>query len=212
MEIIKVIHSVSGMLVGITGLLQILFKKGGKQHRNIGRVYFIAWIFIILTGGYLGSLLITFFGILGFYMAFTGFRLGHNKCIEMKVIDSAAIWLAMMFSLATAAWGILLLIKGNSIFGIIAVFFGIIFMIISRQDYLKFIKRKSAGRLSGHRLEWMFEHYSRMYISYIAALTAFTVIQEIFVWEILNWVAPTFIGTALIILSNRYYYKRYKIE
>ena len=61
-------------------------------------------------------------------------------------------------------------------------------------------------------MQWYFEHFGRMYISYIAAMTAFAVIQNVFGVVLLDWMLPTVIGTGLIILSNRKYYKQFNIE
>jgi hypothetical protein len=60
-------------------------------------------------------------------------------------------------------------------------------------------------------MHWWFEHYGRMYISYIAAMTAFTVIQHLFPMEIMDWILPTFLGTALIIVTNRVNRKKMNI-
>lgn len=54
----------------------------------------------------------------------------------------------------------------------------------------------------------MYEHYTRMYISYIAAITAFSAIQNIFGIALINWILPTVIGTLLIILTGRFYDKK----
>ncbi|MCC6725527.1 MAG: hypothetical protein IT258_13545, partial [Saprospiraceae bacterium] len=82
MEQIKLLHAIAGITVGLTGLTQILLKKGGKLHRILGLVYFWAWLVIIVTGAIIGSALITLFGILGFYMALTGYRFGHHRSME----------------------------------------------------------------------------------------------------------------------------------
>ena len=59
--------------------------------------------------------------------------------------------------------------------------------------------------------EWYFEHFGRMYISYIAAITAFSAIQNIFGIALVNWISPTVIGTALIVFTNQKYYQKFKI-
>ena len=81
------IHAYSGMIVFVVGILQILLKKGGKLHRKLGQVYFWSWIPLIITGAIIGSLLITFFGLLGFYMVYTGYRFGRQKSMEIKLFD-----------------------------------------------------------------------------------------------------------------------------
>ena len=212
METIKIIHAASGIIVALTGLLQIILKKGGKLHRIIGLIYLCVWIIVVITGAFLGSLLITFFGVLGYYMALTGYRFAHRKNVVINLFDKVVIIAGILFSVFTLAWGFLLITKGNTGFGIVAAFFGSIFLLSTVGDLREFILKQNTKKLSNHKMQWLFEHYGRMYISYIAAMTAFTVIQNPFPIEWLNWILPTFIGTTLIIISNRRNYKKFGIE
>ncbi len=152
----------------------------------------------------MGSPLITLFGILGFYMAFTGFRLASKRKICKKFIDKLVIIVCIILALVTLGWGISLII-GGEYFGVVAAVFGVIFSITTISDYLDFIAGKKVRKHSGQKKQWYFEHITRMYVSYIAALTAFTVIQKIFTSTYLNWLLPTVIGTLLIIISQRFF-------
>lgn len=212
MEAIKIIHAVSGITVAVSGLLQIILKKGGTLHRIIGLIYFWVWIAVVVTGGMLGSLLITLFGVLGYYMALTGYRFGHRKNVQLNLFDKSVIVAGILFSAVTLGWGILLMIKGNTVFGGIASFFGSIFLLSTVGDLRAFILKQNTKKLSNHKMQWLFEHYGRMYISYIAAMTAFTVIQNPLPLMWMNWILPTFIGTALLIISNRRNYRKFGIK
>ena len=123
-----------------------------------------------------------------------------------------------MVSLFTAAaiyllvWAILLLIKGAGTGAYVAFFFGVIFSLNMIQDFREYILKQKHRKLSGHKMQWYFEHFGRMYVSFIAATTAFCALQEIFPIEILNWTLPTVIGTLLIILSNKKYQKKMNIK
>lgn len=211
MEAVKIIHAVAGSIVGITGLLQIVLKKGGSRHRIIGQAYFWAWLVVVMTGGMIGSALIALLGVLGFYMALTGFRFGHHKSMKIKILDKAIITAAMAVALGTLGWGAYLLMNGGNVFGWVALFFGIIFSLTVGQDFREFVLGKPIRKLSGHPTQWYFEHFGRMYISYIAAMTAFTVIQQLFKPDLLNWILPTIIGTILLIITNRKYYAQHHI-
>lgn len=209
MEIVRYIHVGAGALVAVSGLLQILLPKGGLRHRILGQVYFWSWVLVVSTGAWLGSLLIALFGALGLYMAYTGYRLGMRKSMQLAIWDRGVILLGFAAGLVTLGWGLLLLVAGKGgAFGIIACFFGLLFSAAGLRDTRQFILGKRVGKMSGHPLNWWFEHYGRMYISYIAAMTAFTAIQQVFPLEILDWILPTFIGTALLILTNRYNRKK----
>jgi hypothetical protein len=212
-EALTLIHALSGFLVLISGLAQIIMKKGGKAHRTIGQIYFWSWLPLIATGAIIGSLLITFFGLLGFYMVFMGYRFGVKKSAIISAFDKLFISSFTLGALFLLVWGILiLLLKDNKTFGIIALFFGAIFTFVTIQDFLEYVLNKKLRKLRGHKMEWYFEHFGRMYISFMAAVTAFAVIQNIFFIELLNWILPTVIGTTLLIVTNKRYFKKFNIQ
>lgn len=213
MEFIRYLHIISGIVIALSGLAQIILKKGGKLHRSLGVCYFAAWPIIVATGAVLGSLLITLFGVLGFYMALTGYRFGHLKSVNIGLFDKIIIYIGLLCGLSTLGLGLYYLIGSNfeNIFGYIGCFFGLIFSFSTFQDMRAFIWGQKTNSLHGHKLYWYFEHFTRMYISYIAAMTAFTVINAPFPIPILNWILPTIIGMGLIIVSTRYYKKRLKV-
>ncbi|RYY20081.1 MAG: hypothetical protein EOO04_20720 [Chitinophagaceae bacterium] len=76
---VLLIHSILGMVIFLTGVLQILQKKGGKWHRFTGRIYLHGWLRLLLSGAYLGGLLITVIGVFGYYFSLTGARIGQIK-------------------------------------------------------------------------------------------------------------------------------------
>jgi hypothetical protein len=213
LEILKLTHALAGFVVLISGLAQIIMKKGGKAHRTIGQIYFWSWIPLIATGAIIGSLLITFFGLLGFYMVFMGYRFGVKKSAQINTFDKLFISSFTLGALILLVWGMLiLLLKENKTFGIIAVFFGAIFTFVTIQDFLEYVLNKNFRKLRGHKMEWYFEHYGRMYISFMAATTAFAAIQNIFFVELLNWILPTLIGTTLLIITNKRNFKKFNIQ
>lgn len=213
MDYITHIHGVFGVIVGVSGVLQILLKKGGKWHRQIGTAYFYSWIIIVITGSLIGSPFIAILGALGLYMAYTGYRFARNKSSELPKIDQIVIYSGVCLSVALAVSGVVLWTMGASnLLVMICLLFGAIFFTSTFQDLRVFVLKKGKKRTSGHHLEWMIEHYGRMYISYIAAITAFCSIQNIFGIGYLNWTLPTVIGTALIIFTNRHYFKKLNIR
>ena len=78
-ELILHIHSIFGIIIFTTGLLQIILKKGGLRHRIVGQIYLYSWLILLISGAYLGGFLITIIGVFGFYFALTGSRIGHLK-------------------------------------------------------------------------------------------------------------------------------------
>lgn len=211
MELITSLHAVAGFVIALTGLAQIIFKKGGVYHAVIGFTYLSAWLIVVCTGGALGHPLITLFGVLGFYMAITGWRFANRRRSTPKTLEKIIYWIGLAAALYTLIWSILLVMNGSS-FGWIALFFGTIFTLTTVMDVAEFIFKKKLRRNSGTRKQWYFEHLTRMYISYIAAMTAFAVINEVFFNQTVNWILPSVLGTILIIISRRVHAKKLALK
>lgn len=209
METISTLHAIAGIIVGLTGLVQIIFKKGGKYHRLIGLLYSFSWVIVVSTGAVMGSIFISLLGILGLYMVVTGYRFAHIKKSAIALFDRVTIISGVAIASALFISGPVIFFLGkNQMLAIICTFFGLIFFITTFQDLAVFVLQKKKKRTHGFKLEWMYEHYTRMYISYIAAITAFSAIQNIFGIALINWILPTVIGTLLIILTGKFYDKK----
>lgn len=197
-EIILQTHSFIGVLIFLIGLLQLILKKGGKRHIILGSIYLYSWLILLISGTYLGGLLITLIGIFGFYFALTGSRIAKLKNNELKLFDKAVIILNIFVMISVLYYGIKLLIKGSTSFGIIFISFGMLFLFTLQKDIRKYLKIGPIVISKYGKLDWYFEHLNRMSISFIAAVTAFTSIQNIFGNNTLNFLLPTVIGVALI--------------
>ncbi len=211
-EILIQIHGLSGIIVFIVGLLQILLKKGGKIHRYLGLIYVVTWFFLVLTGGLIGSYMILLLGVFGFYFVLSGYRFAKLKKIPTELFDKALIIVGILVGVWILISAVRLFILGNVTFGIIFTVFGLLFTFTTVQDYQQFILKQKKDKLFGLKQFWYFEHFGRMYISYLAALTAFSALQNVFGVELLNWVLPTVLGIILIAVTKRYYIKKFKIE
>ena len=135
MELIESLHAVSGFVVALTGLAQILFPKGGIRHAIVGFTYLSAWLIVVVTGGSLGSPLITLFGVLGFYMALTGWRFANRRRTRAKALEKVIYWIGVSCAFGTLVWGIILASTGKTM-GIVALVFGLIFFSTTIVDIL----------------------------------------------------------------------------
>ncbi len=211
-ELVVSIHAVSGAIVFIIGLLQIILKKGGKVHQILGKTYLFSWVVLLITGIYIGGVFITTVGIFGFYYALTGSRIGSLKNKPIQLFDKAV----MIFGAGTAVYmlysAVQLYLKGNTSFAIIFTVFGLIFLTSTVQDILKYIYNRKIKKEDLGKMDWYFEHFIRMAISFIAAVTAFTSIQNVFQNNTINFLAPTVIGTLLIVWTKKYYKKKFNLK
>ena len=200
-DIILHIHGILGVLVFVTGLLQIILKKEGVRHRITGQVYLFGWLFILMTGAYLGGPVITIVGIFGFYFALTGARIGRLKNREMALFEKAIFSIGGLVSVVMIYYSIVLYLGGQSSFSTIFAVFGAIFLFTTVGDIFKYILHKPLKKQIYGKVDWYFEHLIRMCISFIAAVTAFTSIQNVFGNNTLNFLLPTVIGVVIIKLA-----------
>ena len=77
-------------------------------------------------------------------------------------------------------------------------------MALAGVDLAKFV------RPPAHRNAWWFAHMSGMLGSYIATVTAFSVVNFGFLPTAARWLWPTVIGTPLIALWVTYYRLRFR--
>ena len=140
------VHSILGFLVFIIALLQLILKRSGKLHRVLGRVYFFSWIGLLLTGAYIGSLLITIIGIFGFYYVLTGVRFAMLKGKPVQLLDKGVMILGGLFSLSLLGYAAKILMSNNQNFGIISLVFGLLFGMSASQDITKYILNKPLSK------------------------------------------------------------------
>ncbi|MCB0707088.1 MAG: hypothetical protein KDC34_17350 [Saprospiraceae bacterium] len=197
-DLILQMHSFTGIAVFIIGLLQLVLKKGGKRHVILGQCYIFGWFALLLTGAYLGGPLITLIGIFGFYFALTGSRIAKLKNKDLQLFDKITILVSIVVMISILYYGIKLFAKGNTSAGIVFMVFGLLFLLTLQKDLRKYVGIGPTVQTKYGKLDWYFEHLNRMSISFIAAVTAFTSIQNVFRNNTLNFLLPTAIGLILI--------------
>ncbi len=209
---ILLIHSLLGVIVFTTGLSQILLKKGGTTHRIVGQIYLYAWLVLLISGAYLGGLLITIIGVFGFYFALTGSRIGHLKSNVITIFEKSVFAIGGLVAISMLYYAITLFLKGEKSYSIIFTVFGGLFLFQTAQDIAKYILGKPLKKQIYGKSDWYFEHLTRMCISFIAAVTAFTSIQNLFKNNTLNFLMPTVVGIILINFAKKSYKKKLRIE
>lgn len=207
--ILLLIHIVSGSIGLITGTINLIRKKGDKLHKNFG-FFFLSEMLINGVSGLLMSLIhFNFFllivGVFSIYMVSTGQRYLSlktispiQKALKIDWILSAGMFL---FGVGFIIYGVLLLLSSNN-FGIVLLVFGFISISMVYQDFKNYIGRNSNKNF------WLLVHIQRMMGSYIAAMTAFIVVNNTILPGIVAWLLPTVIVTPLIFKWSR----KYKIQ
>lgn len=198
-DILLLIHIVAGSISLISGTINIFRRKGDKIHRNVGAFFFYGMLINAVAGFTMSilhrNLFLLIIAVFSFYMTATGQRFlalkKLNKDQKPKTIDWVLTITMILFAMFFIVYGIYMLINTNN-FGIVLVVFGIISTLMSKQDintYLGKVKFKNY---------WLLIHIQRMLGAYIAAITAFLVVNNTYLPPIIAWLAPTVIVVPLI--------------
>lgn len=209
-QIILVIHIVSGSLGLLTGTINIVQKKGGKRHRQIGRLFVF---FMIATG--ISSILLAILnpnnfllivGIFTVYLVGTGDRYMRLRFLgkgQKPIFIDWFLSLGMLLSgIYFVLWGSYLIYNSNN-FGIVLVVFGLIGLSNVIRDF------KNYTGHSKKKKYWMLVHIGRMMGGYTASLTAFIVVNaQNYPFEIPSlviWLGPAALLTPLSIFWSKPY-------
>lgn len=212
-KVFLVLHIVSGSVGILSGILNIIRKKGDKNHKLIGKLFFVSMLSVGISSLVLSCLHPNYFlfmiGVFTLYMVSSGQRyLKHKQQykLDSKIIDWA-ITISMLFAgLLFIGIGILTIINSN-LFGLVFLTFGSLGLLFVRQDFNAYNDKTTIINY------WLIAHLQRMTGGFIAALTAFLVVNTKNFPEqipsLVYWLLPTIILTPLIIKwSGKYEVKK----
>ena len=197
------LHILAGFIsLGIAYVL-LFMKKGNKRHKKLGIIYvygmstiFVTAIPLSLIGEFNPFLFVI--AIFSFYLAFSGYRQGRDRNGAREQIDKALGIFITATSILFYSMAVSLYLIEDSMW-ITSVIFGSIALVFSINDFrrMKIVERPNFYDKTNL-------HLNLMLAGTIATTTAFIVTIEPFSTLWLNWVAPTIVGTPIIIyFSNR---------
>lgn len=204
------LHILSGSIGLITGTINIIRKKGDRRHKLTGKIFAYSMLITGVSALVLSVLHTNYFlfivGVFTIYLVGTGYRYIYLKMsgsdLNPNFIDRALTFGMLIAGIAFIVYGIYILISGNN-FGIVLMVFGIIGSGFVKTDIQNY---KGKSIIKNYRL---LAHLQRMTGGYIAAATAFLVVNAKYspveLPPILFWLLPTIILTPLIIKWSRKY-------
>jgi len=206
------IHVAAGALSLVVAPVAMVTAKGGPTHRRWGTVYYWAMAIVALTAVVLAlwrpNPFLALVALFSFYFAFTGVRTLRHKHPERGEGATALDWGAAVLAMtASAALVVLGLLKPGAVWvrlGTVAVVFGVLGLVFAGLQLRRF------ARPAADPMRWWFTHMSGMLGSYLAAVTAFSVVNFTFMPTTLRWLWPTLLGTPLIALWVTYYRRRFQ--
>jgi len=205
------IHIAAGTLALVLAPLAMLTVKGGRAHRRWGKIYFWSMAVVAATAVIVAlwrpKIFLALLAVFSFYMAFSGYRTLWRKRPTHGEGPTTLDWTAAGLTFAvSAAMAVLGLIRPGEAWqrlGIVPVVFGILGMILAGLDIAKFV------RPPADRHAWWFAHMGGMLGSYIATVSAFSVVNFTLLPTAVRWLWPTVIGTPLIVVWIAYYRIRF---
>jgi uncharacterized membrane protein len=216
-QYILICHIAGGSVGLITGLMNIVRKKGDKPHKVIGSLFFYS----MLTAG-ISSLILSIIhpnyflfmvGVFMLYMVFTGNRYiqlyhhGQDSPHKIKMTDWMVSLTMLLAGILFIAFGVLILTREN-LFGLVFFTFGFFGCVYVRQDYINFNGKSKIKNFA------LIAHLQRMTGAFISALTAFLVVNsDYFPSQIpgfIYWLLPTIFVTPLIIFWSRKFEEKKK--
>lgn len=203
-KIVLYFHIIAGATGLLLGSIVLIRKKGDKLHKNLGKIFTVAMIstgFLAFILSYLHPNLFLFIvGVFSIYLTSTGYRMIALKNISAgtrpKSIDFVLTTLMLIACFTFLYIGTANLIAGNN-FGLVLCLFGFISMRLCYSDY-KLYTNKTTDKL--HCLK---NHIGRMTGGYIAAFTAFLVVNNTLLPSVLAWSLPTVMGLFFIFRTLR---------
>ena len=196
------LHILAGFIsLGIAYFL-LFIKKGNKRHKKLGMIYvygmstiFVTAIPLSLLGEFNPFLFVI--AIFSFYLAFSGYRQGRDRNGAREQIDKVLGVFITATSILFYSMAVNLYLIEDSMW-ITSVIFGSVALVFGINDFrrMKLIERPNFYDRTNL-------HLNLMLAGTIATTTAFIVTLDPFATLWMNWVAPTIIGTPIIIYFSR---------
>ncbi|PSQ45604.1 hypothetical protein BRD17_01090 [Halobacteriales archaeon SW_7_68_16] len=199
------LHIAAGTVTLLAGVGALVTTKGGRRHRQAGRLFLVSMGAVVGTVFVLVALdptsfriILTLVAIFGGYLAFSGYRILARKrpSSDAHVVDWVAAAAVILACGGLCVWGVSRILDGSS-FGLVMTVFAGIGIAFGTMDMHSF-------RSEDHG-EWMIGHLQRMNGGFIATVSAVSAVTLTPAIGILAWLLPTILGVPLIAYwSNKY--------
>jgi uncharacterized membrane protein len=189
-QILIYIHALFGGIALLSGFISLVAKKGKTTHKKLGKLFYYSMLLSALSAMFISTLpkhtspFLFSIGIFSSYFIITGYRaLRFKNEIQNLKTDKIISWI-MIFT------GILMILYNpliNKRINIVLTAFGLIGLLFSARDLVLF---KNQNKLKN---VWLKLHLGKMIGGYIAATTAFVVVNNFFP-SFYGWFIPGTIG------------------
>lgn len=203
-----ILHIVAGTIGLLTGTFNIIGKKGGKVHTMVGKLFLYSMLTVSASAFVLSVLHPNYFlfivAVFTLYMVSSGTRYLYLKQLSKgqkpATIDWLLTYFMLVFGILFMLFGTYHLIHKNS-FGLVFIVFGGIGLRMVQSDFKNFRGKSKIANV------WLITHIGRMTGTYIAAFTAFLVVNNKVIPSYIAWLLPTVFFLPLIFIWIRKYRK-----
>jgi len=204
-------HILAGFTAFFVAPIALITPKGGPAHRRWGKVYFwamtVGTITALMVAAYRPNIFLLLIAIFSFYLSFTGYRVLARKRPDQGQKAAALDWSVAIFTAFTSAimlgLGLFNPDTGALRFNPLFIIFGVLGAFTAGDDMHKFVRPPK------EKYAWFLDHMSGMVASYIAAVSAFSVVNFSFLPPLVRWLWPTAIGVPLLAIWVRSYRKKF---
>lgn len=192
--LIYYIHAPLGGIALLTGGISLIAKKGNNVHKKSGKIFFFSMLFSAISAFIISVLpnhespFLFSIGLFSTYFLVSGLRSLKFKQKEFELkTDKIIAYLITLTGISMILYPIILYSKLN----IILTVFGIVGIVFGLRDLKLF---QNIQRI---KKNWLKLHLGKMTGGYIAAVSAFFVVNQILpgIW---NWFVPGIIGSGYI--------------
>lgn len=197
--LIYFIHAPLGAIALLAGGIALVVKKGNKVHKKSGKVFYFSMLLSAMAALLIAVLpnhkspFLFSIGLFSSYFLISGLRslTYKQKEVDLKM-DKIIAYLIMITGITMVLYPLILERKLN----VILTVFGTAGLMFGTRDLLLF---RDIERLKN---KWLDLHLGKMTGGYIAAITAFFVVNEILpgIW---NWFVPAMVGSVYITFWRR---------
>jgi len=193
-QVITLIHAGFGGVALAAGGLALVFTKGTTAHKRSGKVFYYTMLFSALVAIVIAVLpdhespFLFSIGVFSTYFLLSGYRSLNFKRAKFNVrVDKVLAYMIILTGVTMISYPLVL----NGKLNIILCVFGAIGLIFGFRDLSIF---KDSQRL---RRDWKKLHLGKMLGGYIAAVSAFFVVNTVLpgIW---NWFVPGIVGGVYI--------------
>lgn len=198
-QIILVLHIISGSIGILLGTFILLRKKGDPLHRTTGKVFTIAMVSTGLCAFYLSiihpNLFLFIVSVFTIYLSISGYRMIQLKKVHQgqkpqlfdTILTIVMVICSFLFFYRASKY-----LLAKEPFGLVFALFGLVSIRLCYSEFKAY-----TGKVTDKKY-WLKNHIGRMTGAYIAAFTAFLVVNNTFLPPILAWSLPGIIGGIFI--------------